>query len=43
MEKERKKDNSDVTTVQIMVLIRFRVGPSLYVILKWALRELEDP
>jgi hypothetical protein len=37
VEKERKKDNSDVVTAQIMVLLRFQVGPGLFVILKWAL------
>lgn len=40
---ERKKDDWDVATNVIMVLLHFLLGPSLFVIPKWTLQELEDP
>jgi hypothetical protein len=39
--KERKKDDSDISTSMNMVLLCFQVGLSLYVILKRALQQLE--
>ena len=39
----RKKDDSEVVTSVDYVLLHFRVGPSLYVIPQWAIRELKGP
>lgn len=41
--KRRGRGDSDVSTVQIMVMLHLRVGRTLYVIPKRVSRELEGP